>query len=166
VIHKSKEYNLVFLNCNDVVDYILKNLTYLDLNLDLLPKKDLKKLTLHYFLMFIFKLSKDKEHKEKPVYYLTLDMFKGIDNKNFIESIIFTFKKLKSLLPVPLIILNDYNILKSKNGEYKGVCEKLVNFYINRKIETKKLKKYLETEEYYELIKVFKDIINIKTILI
>lgn len=163
---KSKEHNLIYVDCNDVVDYVYKNLVGLELEIDTLPKKDLRKLTIHYFLTYIFKKSKNKDFTEKPVYFLIFQTFKNIQSKSFMDSVVYAFKKLKSLLPVPLVVIDNYGILKNKNGEYKGLSEKMMNFYINRKIETKKLKKYLKTEEYYELIKVFKDIVNIKTILI
>lgn len=153
----------MFIDCKKQVDKIYSDISDLGLELEKLPNKDLKKLTLHYFVTNVFLKRNKRLEKEKPVYYINSNYLSCIEDKRYLDSLNYVVKKLNQLLPVPLITL-DPSILKRKNGDYKGLCEKMLNLYVNRKIETKKLKRFLEVEEYYELMSAFKDIVNIKTV--
>ena len=161
---KSKEYNLIFIDCNYFLDSISYSITTL-VDIDKLSKTDYKKLILHYFLSELLSLSKRKNYREKPVYCLTTTFLKSLEGR-YLDALITVIKKLKKILPLPLLIVEDYKVLTNKNGEYKEVCEKISNFYTNRKIQARALKRYLELEGYYELIKVFNNVNNIKSILV
>lgn len=72
---------------------------------------------------------------------------------------------LKSYLPVPVLVLKNIDVLNNNCGHVKGLNEKIYNFYINRIPNVKKLKKYLENEEYYELINILGEAKHIKTLI-
>lgn len=164
LVCKSKQYNLIFIDCNYFLSSISHSISTL-VEVDKLSKTDYKKLVLHYFLSELLSVSKRKTHKEKPVYCFTTTFLKTLDEV-YLNTLIAVIKKLKKILPLPILIIEEYKVLTNKNGEYKEVCEKISNFYTTRKIQTRKLKKYLELEEYYELIKVFNNVNNIKSILV
>lgn len=160
---KSKEYNLVYIDCNYLPKKIYISISEL-VEIDILSKKDYKKLILHYFLSELLQISKNKSCREKPVYYLTSHEIRLIDNKKYLQLFLEVLKKLKQILPLPLIVIENSSILKEKNGEFKELNEKISNFYVNRKIKTRCLKKTLEVGEYFELIKVFNNVNNLKSI--
>jgi hypothetical protein len=162
---RPKNYNLAYIDISDFVERIYSNILNLDIGIKNLPKKDLRKLTLHYFISNLYRVTKKKKYIEKPVYFLNMESFKSINNEPYIKSLIYTIKKLKSLLPIPIIVLNNFDKLVVSGGDFKGLCEKMENFYTKRQFNTKSLKKYLETEDFYELISIFKDVVNIKTLL-
>ena len=138
---KSSENNLIYIDCGGIVDFVQKNIYDLDLQVDNIPKKDLRKLTLHYFLIYIFKKSKNRQDAERPVYFLLMSVLEKQKNDVFLESIVYSYKKLKTLLPVPFVILKSHKIFKEKNGDLKGLNEKMTSYYLNRKVEIIKLKR-------------------------
>jgi len=83
-------------------------------------------------------------------------------DKRYVKCFVSIIKHLKTLLPVPLIFVNNDDIFINNNGELKDLNERVTNFYQNFKKSTAKLRKYLQSEEFYELVKVLNNIKNIK----
>lgn len=151
-------YNLGYINCSDVVSKIVKDIAML--NLDSLKVADLKKLTFHYFINFLLEKSRNREMGYRPVYFVFNESLKALDN-NYLLIFKYVIQQLKTMLPVPIIVLDDVDIFSKNNGALREINEKMSNFYVKRKISLRKLNKYINKEEYYELIKVLKDASNI-----
>jgi len=155
------KYNLVYINCTELYTDIFKKIQ--EVGLDKLTRKDTKKLIFHYIITDFLKISKIRKSKEKPVFFFYSDKFLDV-NSSFLLEFINVIKMLKGFLPVPVLIFKNDSIFIKNNGELKGLNEKIYNFYSNRNHSVKKLRKYLETEEYYQLIEVLKDVGSIKTL--
>jgi hypothetical protein len=155
------KYNLVYINCTELYTDTFKKIQ--EVGLDKLTRKDTKKLIFHYVITDFLKISKIRKSKEKPVFFFYSDKFLDV-NSSFLLEFINVIKMLKSFLPVPVLIFKNDTIFIKNNGELKGLNEKIYNFYSNRNHSVKKLRKYLETEEYYQLIEVLKDVGSIKTL--
>lgn len=159
-----KGYNIVYLNCSDFLNTIYNSICTLEINPDSLKDKDLKKLIFHFFVDLLLKKSKNKKFKEKPTYFIFKSAFKNIDNLKYAQCFSYVIKQLKNLLPIPILVLENDKIFESNNGELKGYNEKISSFYIKRKLGTYKLRKYLQAEEFYELVNTLQDIKNIHTL--
>ena len=161
---KSKEHNLIYINCSQLIHKIYDSILELNLDLETIKEKDLKKLIFHYFVEQLLKIGKSKKYTERPVYFIFKDDFIKY-NSTFLNCFTYVFKHLKTLLPVPLILIENSQIFINNNGELKGLSERALNYYIRGKISTYKLRKYLEDENFYELVNVLKDVKNIKALL-
>lgn len=159
---KDKKYNIVFIDCSFFIANIYHSIVQLIEGINV-NDKDFNKLLMHFFITELLNKSKKKTFKERPVYIFYSKGIKNISCKRYLKSFIYTLKKLRTLLPVPILVIEE-DIFKVKNGDYKEVCERVNNFYYSRKFNSRKLKEFLEIGEYYELIKVFNNIINIKSI--
>lgn len=155
------DYNLVYIDCTDLVVNVYIDISKKFNDISTLKDKDLKKLIFHYMVMSLFKKNKIKQ--KRPVYFFNRDIMLEFPDKRYIKCFIIIFKHLKTLLPAPLIMLEE-DIMKKSKGEIKGLNEKFTHYYMNSKKNTFKLRKYLDSEEFYDLIKALKDIKNIKSL--
>lgn len=154
------KYNLVYIDCSDLIVNVYISILKQFTELDKLKDRDLKKLIFHYVVTAL--ISRNKHSSKRPVYFFNKIFLLEFTDKRYIKCFLSIIKHLKNLLPVPLIILENHNIFDNDNGELKGLNEKISNHYITNKSNTKKLRKYLQNEEFYELIKVLGNIKNIK----
>jgi hypothetical protein len=161
IVHIQSEYNLCYINCSTAVDLAYKNIC--NIGVSELSKSDLKKLLFHFIVIELLNISRGKKFTEKPVFFLYKKYLTELPY-DVIEQSIVVIKLFKNYLPVPFIVLDDGNVFKKNKGELKELNERLVNFYIKRKHCTRKLRKFLQKEEFYELINILKDVNNIKTI--
>jgi hypothetical protein len=129
-------------------------------DINTLKDKDLKKLIFHYVITLI--LRKKKNSSKRPVYFFNKTFLMEFVDKRYVKCFVSIIKHLKTLLPVPLIFVNNDDIFINNNGELKDLNERVTNFYQNFKKSTAKLRKYLQSEEFYELVKVLNNIKNIK----
>lgn len=155
-----KKYNLIYIDCSDLIVNVYITLLKQFTELEKLKDKDLKKLIFHYIVTAL--LSRNKHSTKRPVYFFNKQFLLEFTDKRYIKCFVSILKHLKSLLPVPLILLENQNIFANDNGELKGLNEKISNHYVNSKTSTVRLRKYLQNEEFYELIKVLDNIKNIK----
>lgn len=154
------KYNLVYIDCSDLIINVYISIFKQFKGLDKLKDKDLKKLIFHHIVTALLK--RNKHSSRRPVYFINKIFLLEFADKRYVKCFISIIKHLKSLLPVPFIILENHNIFENDNGELKGLNEKISNHYITNKNSTLKLRKYLQNEEFYELIKVLGNIKNIK----
>lgn len=154
-------YNIVYIDCTGFYNNTLNKIN--DLHIYKPSSRDIKKLIFHFIIRDLLYTSKIKKTKEKPVFFFRSNDFLKTDT-TFIVQFINVVKMLKKLLPVPVLIFKDEEIFKKNNGNLKGLSEKIFNFYSTRDHSTKKLRKYLEVEEYYELIKVLGEVRSLKTL--
>jgi hypothetical protein len=159
-----KSHNLTYIDCSFFIEKIFESISELNVNVNSIKEKDLRKLIFHYFIELLLKQGKNKSYKERPVYFIFKEDFLYQQNR-FINAFTYVFKHIKKLLPVPLIVIENSNIFHSNNGELLGINNRIVNYYIKNKISTQRLRKYLEEESFYELIKVLQDVRNIKALL-
>lgn len=157
-----KEYNLTYIDCSDLIIN-----TYISINKDIfeikkLKDKDLKKLIFHYLVKSF--ISRNKQTKKRPVYFFNKKFIEEFTDKRYIKCFLIIIKSLKSMVPIPIVILENQDIFSQNNGELKGLNERISNHYFTSRKNTIKLRKYLENEDFYELTKAFKDINNIKYI--
>lgn len=155
-----KEYNIVYIDCTDLVVKVYLEINKLDIDLENIKDRDLKKLTFHFIVKELLK--KNKRLRERPVYYFNTNLLNDFCDKKYLKNLLGSLKHLKSLLPIPLIFVENDDIFVRNNGHLKGINEKISQHYIKHKKNTYKLRKYLESEEYYDLIKELCDIKNIK----
>ncbi len=159
--HVHKEYNVVYINCTKFYSKIFSKINN-EYGLNL-KSKDLKKLIFHYLITDLLLVSKIKKSKEKPVFFFCSDEFSELNSSFFVE-FLNVIKLVKSYLPVPVLIFKNSSFLTEKLGDIKGLNEKIYNFYFKRSHSIKKLKKYLEFGEYYDLIKILGEAKHIKTL--
>lgn len=157
-----KNYNLNYIDCSDLIINIyiciLKEIT----DVSNLKDKDLKKLVFHYLVKRF--LEHNKKSLKRPVFYFDKNVLLEFTDKRYIKCFLYIIKQLKGLLPIPILIINDQKIFTENTGHMKGLNEKISNHYIYTKKNTVKLRKYLQNEDFYELINVFKDINSIRYI--
>ena len=156
---KYDAYNLTYVDCSDLVVNVFLDICRLNVSVDKAKGKDIKKLIFHFIVTDLIK--RNKGLKNRPVFYIDKKILLEFTNKEYIKHFICVFKHIKSLLPVPLLILNDQNMFKNE-GEIKGYNEKIHNHYLFSRKNTHRLRKYLESEEFYDLIDKLTDIKNIK----
>lgn len=154
-----KEYNLVYVDCSDLVVNVYLDILKLDVSIENIKSKDVKKLIFHFLVVELLK--RCKQLKYRPIFYIDKKILIEFTNKEYVKHFISVFKHIKSLLPVPLLILGDQNLFKNQ-GEIKGYNEKIFNHYMFNRKGTYRLRKYLEIEEFYELVDKLTDIKNIK----
>lgn len=152
-------YNLTYIDCSDLVVNVYLDICNLGLSADKAKGKDIKKLIFHFIIAELLK--RNKKLKFRPVFFIDKKILLEFTDKNYIKHFICVFKHIKSLLPVPMLILSDQNLFKNE-GEIKGYNERIYNHYLFNKKGTYRLRKYLESEEFYELIDKLSDIKNIK----
>lgn len=155
-----QRFNLLYIDCSDLIVNVYISILNLNIDVNTVSSKDLRKLIFHFIVRDLLKRKGTKN--KRPVYYFDKKFLLEFTDKKYIESFIFIIKHLKSLLPVPLILIDNDKIFNSKNGDIIGLSEKISHNFINSKKSTIKLRKYLENEEFYELIKALSDIKNIK----
>lgn len=156
----NKEYNLVYIDASDLIVNVYLMIFKHVCDINTLKDKDLKKLIFHYVITLI--LRKNKNSSKRPVYFFNKTLLMEFVDKRYIKCFVSIIKHLKTLLPVPLIFVNNDDIFINNNGELKDLNERITNFYQNFKKSTAKLRKYLQSEEFYELVKVLNNIKNIK----
>lgn len=156
----SQNYNLVYIDCNDLVLNVFLSINKLNISLDNLKPRDFKKLVFHYVVEELLK--KNKFKSKRPVYFFNKTFLASFCDKKYIECFLYSLKQLKNLLPVPVIFLENSDLFLKNNGDLKELEEKITNYYIKHKRSTYKLRKYLENEEFYELVNKLNDIKNIK----
>ena len=154
------KYNLVYIDCSDLIVDVYISIHKQFSDLDKLKDKDIKKLIFHHVVTAL--LSRNKYSSKRPVYFINKVFLLDFADKRYVKCFVSMIKHLKSLLPVPFIILENHNIFDNDNGELKGLNERISNHYITGKNNTLKLRKYLQNEEFYELVKVLGNIKNIK----
>jgi hypothetical protein len=157
-----KKYNIIYIDCSDLIinTYISILRDFLDINK--LKDKDLKKLIFHYIVKSF--ISRNKHSTKRPVYFFNRKFIAEFTDKRYIKCFLIIIKNLKSLIPVPIILIDNENLFSQNRGELKGLNEKITSYYLNSNKNTIKLRKYLKNEDFYELIEAFKDINNIKYI--
>ena len=158
---KQGEYNLIYYNCGYLIDSIFKQIT--DFNIDQLNKRDLHKLILHFLILSFLKINKTKKDKEKSVFFFYKEEILSEDSlyiKTFSESI----KRVKNILPLPVIIIEDKDIFIKNNGYLKEINSINYNFYHKKNYNTTKLVKYLKQESFFDLCNMLKCINNIKSL--
>jgi len=161
--YSAKNHNIVYYDCSSFSTNIFADILNLGLNPTDLREKDLKKLILHFFVEQILTLSKNKTLKNRPVYVVFTDSLSNITSKKYLKNFLLVFKHLKRLLPIPLIMVQNDSIFIKQNGEFTGLNEKISSFYLKDR-DTTKLRKYVNKEEYYSLIKTLEDVKNLKYI--
>lgn len=154
------KYNLVYIDCSDLIVNVYINIIKQFTELERLKDKDIKKLIFHYIVTAL--LSRNKNSSKRPVYFINKIFLLEFTDKRYVKCFISIIKHLQNLLPVPFIVLDNHNIFDNDKGELKGLNEKISSYYITKKSNTIKLRKYLQNEEFYELIKVLGNIKNIK----
>lgn len=159
---RANGYNLLYIDCSGIVLDTVENIAAL--SIEKLNTSDIKKLTFHFFIKFILEKSKKKRKSLRPVYYIFSDSLKMLDD-NYYQIFKYVIKQLNSMVPVPIIVLDDVNIFVKNNGSLKELNEKMSDYYIKRKVSSRKLNKYVNKEEYYELTKVLNDVSNIALLL-
>ena len=152
-------YNLTYVDCSDLVVNVYLDICNLDVSIDRIKSKDIKKLIFHFIVAALLK--RNKKLKSRPVFFIDKKILLEFTNKEYIKHFICVFRHLKSLLPVPMLIINDQNLFQNE-GEIKGYNERIYNHYMFNKKGTYRLRKYLESEDFYELIDKLTDIKNIK----
>jgi hypothetical protein len=152
-------YNLVYVDCSDLVVNVFLDICNLHISIETIKDKDIKKLIFHFIVTELIKRNKHLKHR--PVFFIDKKILLEFTNKDYIKHFLYVFKHIKSLLPVPLLILNDQSMFTNR-GDLKGYNEKINNHYMFNKKGTYKLRKYLEMEEFYELVDKLADIKNIK----
>lgn len=157
-----KKYNLVYIDCTCFYSKI-QTLIFQNYGNNL-KKTDLKKLIFHYLITDLLLTSKIKRSKEKPIFFFCSDSFES-NTAEYCVEFLKVLKLLKSYLPVPVLVIKNMAVLKEESGHFKGLNEKISNFYIKRNHNINKLKKYLKNEEYYELINILGEPKHIKTLI-
>lgn len=72
-------------------------------------------------------------------------------------------KLLKRLLPVPVILsLDDYLTFRGKLGPLKEMNSRVLNFYQNRKVKLKNLKKYFNEKGFNTLANTLSSVVDLK----
>lgn len=156
-------YNISFVNITSLFNKIYKKVD--SYNIELLTKEDINKLVMHFLIINLLEISKKRTKKEKPVFYFERDVFVLQKNMIFLNSFLISLKKLKKFLPVPILILERSIFVKNKTGDLKGLISQLSSFYTNREINSKELKKYLKTQEFYELTDLLSSTSTLKTLI-
>jgi hypothetical protein len=154
------EYNITYIDCSDLVVEVYLEVCKMKVPLCDIIDKDLKKLTFHYIVKELLK--KNKRLKGRPVYFFNIKFINEFCEKKYIKNFLYSLKHLKSLLPIPLIFIDNDDIFLKNNGHLKGLNERITSHYTKHKKNTYKLRKYLESEDFYDLIKELSDIKNIK----
>jgi hypothetical protein len=99
---KIKDYNLVYIDCTD---FIIESLTSIaSLNIVKFKVSDKKKLITHYLIKLLLKKSKLKTGSNRPVYFVQNNIFDILDN-DYANLYRLVISKIKSMLPVPLIVI-------------------------------------------------------------
>ena len=132
--------------------------------MEILTKKDVSKLVMHFLIINLLEISKSRTIKEKPVFYFEKDVFVSQKDMIFLSSFLTSLKKLKKFLPVPILILEGSIFVKNKTGDLKGLVSQLSSYYVNREINSRELKKYLKTQEFYELTDLLSSTSTLKSL--
>ena len=155
-------YNLSFVDVTGLFNVIYKKVD--SYNMEILTKKDVSKLVMHFLIINLLEISKSRTIKEKPVFYFEKDVFVSQKDMIFLSSFLTSLKKLKKFLPVPILILEGSIFVKNKTGDLKGLVSQLSSYYVNREINSRELKKYLKTQEFYELTDLLSSTSTLKSL--
>lgn len=154
--------NLVYVNCRNIFEQIYISIYKFDR--DKLSKRDLQKLILHFLIVRILNYSKFKTLSEKPVFYFFTKDINLSDDEIYTAEFKKALKKANKILPIPLILIDDYEVFKKNNGGLKELNMFNSQYYSQRTHNTKKLLNYLKKENFTELSEVFQHTNNIKSI--
>lgn len=155
-----EKYNLNYIDCSDIVINVYLSIHNMGLDVGKLKDKDLKKLIFHFIVKSLLKRSRSK--RKRPVYFLYKNFIQEFVDKRYVKSFLYIIDHLRKLLPVPIVLIESVKIFDSHNGDLIGLNEKIASKYINGNKSTVKLRKYLEAQEFYDLIEALSDINNIK----
>lgn len=116
----------------------------------------------HYLFLNVIKLIRNSviEKGFKPVLYVSKNK---AETDVFDVNIALQIKKLKKLLPIPLIIpLDEAEVFYGAYGRIKEVNSKILNFYSKKKVKIKEVKKYLDNKGFNTLSNTLSSIVDLK----
>lgn len=154
------QYNLVYIDLSEIFIDAFNCVNIFRIHN--ISDRDLKKLAFHFVVKNLLCNFKQENIKEKVVFF-TYENYLNTLEIRIKKIIVYILNTLKQTIPIPVVTIENKSIFNIKNGNLKELNERCSYYYLKVNRSTRKLNKYLELNQFYELQGILKDLNNTKT---